>query len=73
MGFQMEICLILRFSWSILEKCGVHLRMSSSKTQMLFLEKTIFHKILTVLLEIHGVYICPFPPFVFCLSFLNNS
>ena len=30
-------------------------------------------QILTVLLEIHGVYICPFPPFVFCLSFLNNS
>ena len=44
MGLQMEICLILRFSWSILETCGVHLRMSSSKTQMLFLEKTIFHK-----------------------------
>ena len=41
MGLQMEICLILRFSWSILERCGVHLRMSSSKTQMLFLEKTI--------------------------------
>ena len=35
---------ILRFSWSILEKCCVHLRMSSSKTQMLLLEKTIFHK-----------------------------
>ena len=30
-------------------------------------------QILTVLLEIHRVYICPFPPFVFCLSFLNNS
>ena len=44
MGFQMQICSILRFSWSILEKCCVHLRMSSSKTQMLLLEKTIFHK-----------------------------
>ena len=44
MGFQMQICSILRFSWSNLEKCCVHLRMSSSKTQMLLLEKTIFHK-----------------------------
>ena len=44
MGFQMQICSILRFSWSILVKCCVHLRMSSSKTQMLPLEKTIFHK-----------------------------
>ena len=31
-----------------LEKCCVHLRMSFSKTQMLLLEKTIFHTILTV-------------------------
>ena len=44
MGFQMQICSILRFSWSILVKCCVHLRMSSSETQMLPLEKTIFHK-----------------------------
>ena len=44
MGFQMQICSILRFSWSILVKCCVYLRMSSSKTQMLPLEKTIFHK-----------------------------
>ena len=44
MGFQMQICSILRFSRSILEKCCVHLRMSSSKTQIRLLEKTIFHK-----------------------------
>ena len=44
MGFQMQICLILRFSCSILVKCCVHLRMSSGKTQMLLLEKTIFRK-----------------------------
>ena len=44
MGFQMQICSILRFSWSILVKCCVHLRTSSSKTQMLLLEKNIFHK-----------------------------
>ena len=44
MGFQMQICSILRVSRSILEKYCVHLRMSSSKTQMLLLEKTIFHK-----------------------------
>ena len=45
MGFQMQICSILHYSWSILEKCCVHLRMSSSKTQMLLLEKNILHKI----------------------------
>ena len=38
MGFQMQICSILSVSWSILVKCCVHLRMSSSKTQMLLLE-----------------------------------
>ena len=30
-------------------------------------------QILTVLLEIHRVYIWPLPPFVFCLSFVINS
>ena len=30
-------------------------------------------QILTVLLEIHHVYIWPLRPFVFCLSFVNNS
>ena len=40
----MQICLILRFSWSILVKGCVHLRRRSSKTQMLLLEKNIFHK-----------------------------
>ena len=44
MGFQMQICSILCFSWSILVKCCVHLRISSSKTHMLLLEKTRFHK-----------------------------
>ena len=43
MGFQMWIYSILGFSWSILVKCCVHLRTSSSKTQMLVVEKTIFH------------------------------
>ena len=32
------------FPWSILEKCCVYLLMSSNKTQMLLLEKTIFYK-----------------------------
>ena len=35
---------ILRVFWSILVKCCVDLPTSSSKTQMLLLEKTIFHK-----------------------------
>ena len=30
-------------------------------------------QILTVLLEIHRIYIWPLRPFVFCLSFVNNS
>ena len=34
----------LRFFWSILVKCCVDLRTNSSKTQMLLLEETIFHK-----------------------------
>ena len=34
MGFQMQIGSILRFSWSILVKCCVHLQTSSSKTQI---------------------------------------
>ena len=35
---------ILRVLWSILVKCCVYLLTSSSETQMLHLEKTIFHK-----------------------------
>ena len=35
---------ILRVFWSMLVKCCVHLPTSSSKTQMLLQEKTIFHK-----------------------------
>ena len=30
-------------------------------------------QILAVLLEIHRTYIWPLQPFVFCLSFVNNS
>ena len=41
MGIQMQICSILRFSWSILAKCYA-LRTSSSKTQMLLLERLYF-------------------------------
>ena len=44
MRFQMQFCSILRFSLSILVKCCVHLRTSSSKTQMRLLEKKLFQK-----------------------------
>ena len=44
MGFQIYICPILRVFWLILVKCGVHLPTSSSKTQLLLLEKSICHK-----------------------------
>ena len=40
----MQIYFILCFSWSTLAKLCVHLQTSSSKTQMLLLEKTIFQK-----------------------------
>ena len=43
-GFQIWICTILLVFWSILVKCCVHLPTSRSKTQMLLLENTIFHK-----------------------------
>ena len=38
------ICPVLCVFWSVLVKCFVHLPTSSSKTQILLLEKTIFHK-----------------------------
>ena len=44
MGFQMQVCSILRYAWLILVKCCVHLRTSSIETQMLLLEKTVFDK-----------------------------
>ena len=44
MGFQTEICPILRVFWSILVRFWLYLPMSSSKTQTLHLEKSIFHK-----------------------------
>ena len=61
MGFQMQICSILRFSWSILEKCCVHLQMSSSKTQMLLYSTNMD----CFVLGIHHVYILTFT--TFCL------
>ena len=39
MGFQIYIFPILRVFWSILVKCCVHLPTSSSKTQMLLLQR----------------------------------
>ena len=51
--------------------------MSFSKTQMLLLENTtcIYYStnIDFFVHEIHRVYIWPLQPFVFCLSFVNNS
>jgi len=51
-------------SWSVLLKCCVRLRTSSSKTQMLLPEEEYIPPILTVLLEIHRVCIWPSWPFV---------
>jgi len=58
----MQICSILCYSWSILVKCCVHLRTRSSKTQMLLLEKNIFHK--------HWLFCYRFIPLTFDLCSL---
>ena len=67
MGFQIQICSILHFSWSILVNCCVHLWTSSRKTQMLLLQKNIFHK--------YWQFCDRFIMFTFdlCLSFVNNA
>ena len=58
MGFQMQLCSIFCFFWSILAKCCVHLRISSSKTQMLLKSREDYiPQILAALLEIHRFYI----------------
>ena len=44
MGFQIQICTVLRVFWSILVNFCVHLSTSSSRTQILLLEKSIFNK-----------------------------
>ena len=45
MGFQLQICQIVCFSWSILIKFHIHLQTSSCKTQMLLLKKNnILHE-----------------------------
>ena len=44
MGLQMQICLIICISLSIMVTFCVLLRTSSSKTQMLFLKKNIFQE-----------------------------
>ena len=44
MGFQIQNCTILSVFWSILVNFCVHLPTSSSKTQILLLEKSIFYK-----------------------------
>ena len=72
MEFQMQICSILRFSWSILVKCCVHLQTSSSKTLRLLLEKNIFHKYWLFCYRFI-VYIWPLWPLDFYLFFVNNS
>ena len=55
MGFQMQICSILSFSWSILEKC-LSANELQQNTNASFREDYI-PQILPVLLEIHRVFI----------------
>ena len=73
MGFQMQTGSILRFSWSIFEKCCVHLQTELQQNSNASSREDYIPQILTVLLEIHPVYIGPLLPFVFCLSLVNNG
>ena len=56
MKFQMEICSILHFSWLILEKVVFTCKQAPAKPNASSREDYI-PQILTVLLEIHRVYI----------------
>ena len=53
----MQVCSILRFSWSILVKCCVHLRNELEQNSNATFREDYIPQILTVLLEIHRVYI----------------
>ena len=74
MGLQMQICSILRISWSILIKVlfpsANELQQNSNASR-----EDYIPQILAVLLEIHGIYIIfwSLRPFVFCLLLVNNS
>ena len=70
MGFQTQICPILRVFWSILVKYCVHKLQQNSNASS---REEYIPQILTVLLEILRAYIGPLWPFVFRLSFANNS
>ena len=67
MGFQMQICSILCFSSSILEKWSSanELQQNSNASS----REDYIPQILTGLLEIHRIYIWPLPP----LSFVCHS
>ena len=66
MGFQIQICPILRVFWFILVKCCVHLPTSSSKTQRRVYSTNIdcFARDSS---RLHLTFMA------FCLSFVNNS
>ena len=63
----------LRFSWSILVKCFVHLRTSSRKTEMLLLEKNIIHKYWLFCYRFIAYKNLTFVAFCLLMSFVNNS
>ena len=62
-GVPMQICSISHFSWSILLKCCVSANKLQQNSNASSREDYI-PQILTVLLEIHRIYIWPLPPFV---------
>ena len=63
-GFRMHTCSIIWF-W-------VHLRMSSSKTHMLLLEKNVFHEYWPFWNRIDSLCLHLWP-LCFCLSFANHN
>ena len=56
-GFQIQICPILRVFWSILVKCCVHLANELQQNSNASSREDYIPEILTVLLEILRVYI----------------
>ena len=72
-GFQIWICTILLVFWSILVKSCVHLPTSRSKTQMLLLENTIFHKCWLFCQRLFWLFFRHLTFVAFCLSYTPST
>ena len=68
----MQICSSLRFSWSILVKCCIHFRTSSSKNSNHSSREVYIPQILTVLLDSLRLYLT-FAAFRFLMSVIRKQ